>query len=108
MPPHDLGFQNVIADVISNHVIALVEKGAILQLTEALGNIGSEVIDQLVRSNMVREIEEKDYARSLHRIAQKMDGMRCCEFCRKRLNAKLENGEYSHGILRCGSCHMQV
>lgn len=71
MPPHDLGFQNVIADVISNHVIALVEKGAILQLTEALGNIGSEAIDQLVRSNIVREIEEKDYARSLHRILQK-------------------------------------
>lgn len=95
MPPHDLGFQNVIADVISNHVIALVEKEAILQLTEALGNIGSEVIDQLVRTNMVGEIEEeKDYARSLHRIAQKLDGMRCCGFCRKRLNAKLENGEY--------------
>ena len=71
-----------------------MEKGTIIQLTEALGNIGSEVINQLMRSNMVRETEEKDHARSLHQIAQKLNGMRCCRFCRKRLNVKLENGEY--------------
>lgn len=108
MPPHDLGLRNVIADVISKHVIALVSKGTMLQLTEASGNIWSEVINRLVSSNMVRESEEEkdcvSRARSLDLIAQKLENHTFCRHCDTGLNVRMESYEYRYGTFRCGVC----
>lgn len=55
---------------------------------------------------MVRETERLRKASAPD--PTKLDGMRCCGFCRERLNVRFGNGEYQYGTLRCGSCRMQV
>lgn len=77
VPPRNSGLEDVVADIIPKNVISLVTMGTTLQLTGALGDIGSDVINQLVRSSMVRD--EKDCvsrARPLDQIAQKIQTYR--------------------------------
>lgn len=104
IPPHDLKLRDIVVEIISKHLCALVKQGEILQLTKTFGALGSAIIARLVASDRVMGSEEEQDS-VLSQMARKLNARRSCRHCGAEMNVRMENGEYQYGTFRCASCH---
>lgn len=80
--------QEIIADVISAHVLELVESGAIIDVLSSFGRLGSLVIMALIRNGQVKQRNQSDIFAT---FAQKLNSRRYCRQCPAVFNVILEN-----------------
>ncbi|KAJ6003925.1 BTB/POZ protein [Penicillium herquei] len=100
-PPHEDGLREIMADVISRHILDLIKCEETVRILDMFGSLGSLVITKLVENKLVKRTNENDMFRGL---AQKLNNSRRCRHCAKEFNIKFVGGEYLREGFRCAAC----
>lgn len=128
-PSHDRGLRGVVVRIVAKHVYALVEDDNVRQLVEDTGDLGWNVIRQLLKihseekSQLRSQIEILEAENALLKerlngaklslswktedmdlIISKVNGVAECRNCRKGFNVEIDSNMYGARTVRCQSC----
>ena len=128
-PSHDRGLRGVVIGLVAKHMHALVQDDNVRQLVEDAGDLGWNVICQLLQTHSeeqscsdpqieVLEAEIADLKQQLQEcklslvyktedmdlITSKVNSLAECRNCKKGFNVEIESNLYRGYLVRCQSC----